>query len=86
MSAFEFYAKINSAVDRKRKRKRRNNEIVKRTLAKKSGTEHINDSPNISRNNVLNNIYNSSVKNSMKTGQKLFEWLINPIGIDDFMK
>lgn len=88
MSAFEFYSKTkNSIVDRKpRKRKRKNKEMIKTILDKKPRKKLDDNSPNKSLIGVLNNIYNLNLKNSIKTGQKLFEWLIHPIDIDDFMK
>lgn len=81
MSAFEHYAKVKlQARDKNLKKKKK----LKRT-------ETVNGSgltrpKRIGQRIVLNNIYNENLNNSTLTGQKLLEWLIHPVSLEDFMK
>lgn len=81
MSAFEYYAKMGALADRKRKNKK-----LKKKSFKIHKTENGEDVSKKTQANVLNDIYNLNIKDSFKAGQKLFEWLIHPIGIEQFMK
>lgn len=83
MSAFEYYAKKSEdSVSRKRKNKKK----LKKTPVKISKNEKGDENPKKNRSFDLDNIYNLNLKNSSKTGQKLLEWLIHPISINDFMR
>lgn len=85
MSAFQYYSKMTLSEDR---RKRKNKKKPKSTMElKKPKVENgVVDSINSIGDNVLNNIYNLNLKNSTEMGQKLLEWLIHPISLDNFMK
>lgn len=93
MSAFEYYAKkgINEdSVNRKRKNhgqqnQSKNKKKLKKNPVKITKNEKGVENPKKPKSQDLNNIYNN-LKDSFKTGQKLLEWLIHPISIDDFMK
>lgn len=78
-------------MDRKRKKKNK----VNKTKVKKTKIEEGNNTSNTCDKktncikkctNILNNIYKINLKNSTKTGQKLLEWLIHPISVEDFIK
>ncbi|XP_050524290.1 ribosomal oxygenase 1 [Daktulosphaira vitifoliae] len=82
-SAFEFYSQQTSVVsNNKRKTKNKTKKCVKKKI--KSGKSSIS-SNNVSKN-TLNQIYSLNMNNSVIAGKKLFEWLIHPININDFMK
>jgi len=85
MSAFEYYAKKSITEDNV-SRKRKNKKKLKKTSVKIYKNEKGEENPKINKSFVLNNIYNLNLKNSSKTGQKLLEWLIHPISINDFMR
>jgi len=85
MSAFEYYAK-KSVTEVSVSRKRKNKKKLKKTPVKISKNVKGEENPKKNRSLDLNNIYNLNLKYSTKTGQKLFEWLIHPINIDNFMK
>jgi hypothetical protein len=84
MSAFEYYANADLSVNKKRKKKKKSRSSVSN---KKNRIENqVVDKPKITGYKDLNSIYNLNLKNSTKTGKKLFEWLIHPIDVEDFMK
>lgn len=86
MSAFEYYSK-KSITEDSVNRKRKNKKKIKKTPVKITKTENNgNENQKKPKSHVLNNIYNLNLKDSSKTGQKLLEWLIHPISIDDFMR
>lgn len=93
MSAFEYYAKkgINEdSLNRKRKNhghqcQSKNKKKLKKIPVKITKNEKGVENSKKPKSQGLNNIYNN-LKDSFKTGQKLLEWLIHPISIDDFMK
>lgn len=85
MSAFEYYVNAGlsgKGVNGKQKRKRK----LKNASCKKPSAKNIVEKFKKSRYHDLNSIYNLNLKNSTKTGQKLLEWLIHPIDLDEFMK
>lgn len=82
MSAFEYYAKVGAMADRKRKNKKKS----KTNSVKIRKTENGVDVSKKTQHDVLNDVYNLNLKDSFKAGQKLFEWMIHPIGIEKFMK
>ncbi|VVC40038.1 JmjC domain [Cinara cedri] len=84
MSAFEYYAKAKLQMESK---KLKNKKKLKQISVKKLKTTHGVTRPKKTGHNfVLNKIYNLNLNNSTKIGQKLFEWLIHPFSIEDFMK
>jgi len=83
MSAFQYYSKM-SALDGSCKRKKKKK--PKAIPVKISKVENdIVDNVESTANDVLNNIYKLNLQNSIETGQKLMEWLIHPITLDNFM-
>ncbi|XP_050425267.1 ribosomal oxygenase 1 isoform X2 [Adelges cooleyi] len=83
-SAFDFYAQQLSHEDGKNKRK--NKKKAKKIVTKKFKTDDNAAAVKSSSNIVFHQIFKQNLKNSVTTGKKLFEWLIDPINIDDFMK
>lgn len=67
-------------------RKRKNKKKSKKNSVKIRKTENGVDVSIKTQHGVLNDVYNLNLKDSFKSGQKLFEWLIHPIGIEKFMK
>lgn len=97
MSAREYYAHINDNKNNKRKRKslgqpkrKRKNKQSNGTIVANSGTgltrAVVSDVASRSECTDLNAVISRNLENSVKTGQQLLSWMINPIGLDDFMK
>jgi hypothetical protein len=84
MSAFEYYGK-NNITEKKVNLKSISKKKLKKMKFKMSKKEKVVEKPK-KTSCVLNNFYSLNLKDSSKTGQKLMEWLIHPISIDDFMK
>jgi len=70
--------------DRGKRKNKKNPKII--SVKKPKADNGVVDSVKSTGTDVLNNIYNLNLKNSIKAGQKLLEWLIHPIGLDNFMK